>query len=45
MSVLAVLGLRCGVGVSLVAVSGSHSLSAVLRFLISVASRAAEHRL
>ena len=42
---LAVLGLRCCGGFSLVAASASYSLVAVCRLLIVVASLVAEHRL
>ena len=42
---LAVLDLRCSAGFSLVAVSGSYSLVAVLEFLFAVASLAVEHGL
>ena len=42
---LAVLGLFCCVGFSLVAASGGYSLVAVLRLLIAVASLVAEHGL
>ena len=42
---LAVLGLHCCAGFSLVAASGSCSLVAVGRHLIVVASLVAEHRL
>ena len=43
--VLAVLGLGCCMGFSLVVVSGDYSLVVVYRFLIAVASLAAEHGL
>ena len=36
---LAVLGLRCSLGFSLVAASGGHSLAAVRRLVIAVGSR------
>ena len=42
---LAVLGLRCCVGFSLVAVSASYSLVVVHGLLIAVASLLVEHRL
>ena len=42
---LAVLGLCCCVGFSLVAVSGSYSAVAVLELLIVAASLDVEHRL
>ena len=42
---LAVLGLHCYVGFSLVAASGGYSLAAVHRFLIAVASPVVEHGL
>ena len=42
---LAVLGLFCCVGFSLVAASGGYSPVAVLRLLIAVASLVAEHGL
>ena len=39
---LAVLGLRCCTGISLLAASGGYSLVAMLRLLIAVASLVAE---
>ena len=42
---LALLGLRCYMGFSLVAKSGGYSLVAVRGILLAVASLAAEHRL
>ena len=42
---LAVLGLRCCTGFSLVAVSGGYSLVAVLELLIAMASLAVGHGL
>ena len=42
---LAVLGLHCCVGFSLVVVSGDHSLAAVLGLFTMVASFVSEHKL
>ena len=42
---LAVLGLRCHVGFSLVVESEGYSLAAVRRLLITVTNLVAEHRL
>ena len=42
--VLAVLDLHCSLGFALVAARGGHSLVAVFRLLIAVASLVAEHR-
>ena len=42
---LAVLGLRCRVGFSLVVESEGYSLAAVRRLLITVTNLVAEHRL
>ena len=42
---LAVLGLCCCAGLSLVVASGGYSLAAVCRLLIAVASLLVEHRL
>ena len=39
------MGLRCGCGLSLVAVSRGYSLVIVLRLLIAVASLVVKHRL
>ena len=42
---LAVLGLHCCVGFSLIVASGGHSLATVHRLLIAVASLVVEHGL